>query len=309
MGDTVPVSEVERRYGVRLRVRRRLTGGDECDVWLAASDVGAVVVRVSPPWRTPEEVAWTQGLVRFVAAGVPEAVAPLRALDGATAFGHEGGWVAVFPFVPGRVVDRRRSAERLAAGRLLARLHLRLAARALAEGDPAVPRGRPQPTEWGPVAGEPAVLADGELDDWYARRVAAADLLRGPVHGDYYRRNLRWGQGRVVGVIDWDDAHVDFTMQEVAWAAWEFAKSPAGDDLDVGHARAFLEAYREAGGPCARAEYRHAVPFIRRRLRGEIRGNLSAAARGEPWDAEYVRAELRAFEALRGVVGSGVGWS
>ena len=65
-------------------------------------------------------------------------------------------------------------------------------------------------------------------------------------------------------------------MQEVAWAAWEFAKAPVGD------AQAFLEAYRVAGGPLRSTGREPVVPFLRRRPRDEIRFNLAAAGAARP---------------------------
>lgn len=47
-------------------------------------------------------------------------------------------------------------------------------------------------------------------------------------------------------------------------------------------------------------EFALLVPFVRWRLREEVRYNLAAAAAGAPWDAEYVEKEVRAFQRLRG---------
>ena len=307
-------ADIERRYGLRLQPGRRLGGGDEAEIWRSAiGDSGSagpagpslrqdLVVRISPAWRTFQEIAWTHALTRFVAAAVPEAVAPVAARDGASAFVHRGRCVALFPFVAARPVRTAHAMERLAAAELLARLHTKMLRWPVAAGS-RPPSGRPQSTAGSPVAGEPDLLADPVLDAWYAERRRVGDLTRAPIHGDYYRRNLRWAHRRIAGVIDWDDVHEDFVMQEVAWSTWEFSQVPSGDDLDFGRAKAFLGAYRAAGGPCAPQEYGHMLPFIRLRLRGEIRWNLQSAARGEPWDAEYVAQELRAFQSLKGAVG------
>ena len=61
-----------------------------------------------------------------------------------------------------------------------------------------------------------------------------------------------------------------------------------------------MQAYRAAGGPCHEDEYSLLLPFIRWRLREEVRYNLAAAAVGERWDPEYVDKEVHAFQRLRG---------
>jgi Ser/Thr protein kinase RdoA (MazF antagonist) len=64
---------------------------------------------------------------------------------------------------------------------------------------------------------DPASLRDAELDSWHADLVLRPSALTcGPVHGDYYRRNLLVSRGSIRTILDWDDAHPDFLMQEVA---------------------------------------------------------------------------------------------
>jgi hypothetical protein len=63
---------------------------------------------------------------------------------------------------------------------------------------------------------------------------------------------------------------------------------------------AIVQAYRAAGGACQENEYSVLLPFIRWRLREEVRYNLAAAAVGERWDPEYVDREVQAFQRLRG---------
>jgi Ser/Thr protein kinase RdoA (MazF antagonist) len=102
-----------------------------------------------------------------------------------------------------------------------------------------------------------------------------------------------------VGVIDWNDAHVDWLVQEVAWSTWEFCKNGAGNTLLADRAAEFVAAYKATGGPGLQDADDLILPFIRLRLRDEIRGQLAASARGLPGDAAYAAAECRAFTALR----------
>lgn len=254
-------SEIDHRYGLRLGWAATLTGGYECRVWRVASDQGPLVVRVSPGWRTADEIAWTHRLARFAAEMVPEVVAPLSAADGSTVFLHRGQPVALFPFMAGETLDRERAILREEAARLLARLHRRLLAWPRNQRRP--PPGACAPVSRAPSAGRDRIV-DPALDAWQATIAHQATRFRltvGPMHGDYYRANLRCLGDRIIGIIDWDESAIGPLMQEVAWAAWEFAKAPTGDDLQVERAHIFLAAYRDAGGPCGEDEYRQAVPL------------------------------------------------
>src|SRR5688500_10193007 len=91
--------ELGRRYALELTHAVPIHAGDEAAVWRANAGSGPVVVRLSAPWRTPDEVEWVHDLLRFAAARLPEAVAPLAADDGATWVPWDGRPVAVFPFV------------------------------------------------------------------------------------------------------------------------------------------------------------------------------------------------------------------
>ena len=141
-------------------------------------------------------------------------------------------------------------------------------------------------------------LADPELDETLAswRADAGGVAARGPVHGDFYRRNILDCDGRLA-LLDWDEARVDAVSVELAWAAWEFGHS--GPALDPARAGGFLDEYRRAGGPPYNAGM--IVPHIRDRLRWEVARSRAAAAVGEYHDLAYEADEVRAFAMLRGV--------
>jgi Ser/Thr protein kinase RdoA (MazF antagonist) len=246
------------------------------------------------------EVGWVHDLLAFAAQAIPAVVAPVPTLDGSTAFRWGRRPVAVFPFIDGVHLNREDAPQRRAAAHLLARLHATL--RAWPAHRPRPPHGPGAPATW-PRVPDPAPVEDPALDAWHAEwaRARAPLLPVGPVHGDFYRRNLLCRDGRIVGVIDWDDARPDVQLREVAWAAWEFGKV-GGDRLDVGRATAFLQAYAEAGGDLP-ADADHAViPLIRWHLREEIRRAHAAMARGcaqSAEDREYTDGEVRAFGRLR----------
>jgi len=258
---------------------------------------GDVVVRLER--ADPESVAWEHELLAFLSHDVTEVVAPLPARDGSTFFASDGVVVSVLPFIPGIPLDRNDEDQRLQLAGLLARLHRAGAA-----------WQRPRP-------GRPSFAeADLEVNAWWDRRIvdtppvlaraferagawlaAGPELARGAVHGDVYRGNLRVRDGRIAGVVDWEEARVDWPAWELANATWEVCKDEATDALDPVRADAFLAAYVAAGGP---GELEPFEPLLRLRLVADALYSLTSRARGEPYDPAHVSHLLRALERLDG---------
>lgn len=290
---------IAQRYGLVPGQSFRLFGGDECAIWKVASCRGPLVVRISPAFRSPERLTWIHRLTLTLQATLPEVVAPLSMPNGNTLFHYGDQSAALFPFISGAQLERENPALRQAAASLLARLHTTLLSaisrpvsleRDLLIGGPPLP-----------AAPDPDALVDLELDAWHTTLLQQPGAFTiGLIHGDYYRRNLLTQEGRIIGLLDWDDLHHDFLMQEVAWSTWELCKTPDGDDWYLDRVQSFISHYREAGGPCKPEEYRAMIPFIRWRLRQEIRRHLAAVTSGLPGEPEYAAKELRAFERLRG---------
>ena len=288
---------IARRYDRRaVALSVPLDGGDECRVWRLATERDVVVVRMSPAWRTLAELHWVHELTRFCAAAVPEVIAPIPDTSGATVFLHGGRPVSLFPFIAGQPLDRESRALRQAAAHLLARLHGVMRAWPGCAARPGPGPHAPQPCA---RDYDPPELVDPALDAWHAQFSATKAHAVGPIHGDYYRRNVLCHGGSICGVIDWDESSVATILIEVAWATWEFAKVATDDDLHESRARAFLQAYRDAGGRCAEGDLPHIMPLIRWRLREEVRRSLGANERGEAWDRLYTEREMRAFARLR----------
>jgi Ser/Thr protein kinase RdoA (MazF antagonist) len=295
--------EVAQRYELEISGSPQpITGGDECDVWRIATDYGDCIIRVSPAWRSASEIQWTHDLMTHCAQTIPEVVAPVAAWDGSTQFAHQGRAVALYVFAEGRHLDRENEPMRARAARLLSRIH---AAAMLW----TVPHPRPASNAENPFAltpprdpaarRDPPALHDPELDRWHEVVTMPGRLTTGPIHGDYYRRNLLCKSDRIVGVIDWDDCHIAPLMAEIAWSAWEFCKLSTGDDLSPERVRAYLDCYFEGDSPCPRAEATHLIAFIRWRLRAEARAAFARAGRGESWDQDYLDQEIRAFQRLK----------
>jgi Ser/Thr protein kinase RdoA (MazF antagonist) len=196
---------------------------------------------------------------------VPEAIGPIAARDGSTFFLFEDDAVWLVPAVEGEPADRASDAHRLAAAALLGRLHA--ATTSLDPGErPGIDGLR-----------QLRALDGASLPDAWRRRVKALhdealrtldeledrDHVRGVVHGDFFRGNVLMRGDEVVGLIDWEEAHVAPLVSELANGVWEFGKSKVTHDLDRPAATRFVDAYREAGGPVSPDEDDLLVPLIR----------------------------------------------
>ena len=293
---TGTVSAVSERYGLSLHAVHPLGGGIESTVLRATGLAGDIVIRVSPRWRSLDELVWAYELVSYAATRIPEAVAPLRATDGALAFEHGGHVVSVFPYVDGHRLDRENERERDAAATLLARLHQALPSWPLARPRPASRRGRPNLV---PDVDPPA-LADRALDNAVAR---LTDRFQPALtHGDYYRGNVRCLNHEIVALFDWDDACWWTLENELAWSVWEFAQSNESATLDLDRAHRFLRVYEAGGGPVAVRDRSFVIPFIRDDIRTEIREATALVEAGlESDDAAYIERSYAAFANLADV--------
>ncbi len=291
-------STLEAHYGLRLDASTPLLGGEEAWVWQVSSSLGPLVVRMSPVSRSPWRLQWIHQLLLALAPSLPAVLAPLLTLDGSTLVRYQEQSVVLFPFVRGVRLDREQAQLRQAAACLLAQIHTTFLPltphpaslereRMLGEG---LPKALPDPES----------LCDPELDRWHRSLLEnPACFTVGLIHGDYHRGNLLTQGRQIVAVLDWDAVHTDVLMQEVAWASWEFGKTSSSDDWHLDRVQAFLQGYREAGGPCKVEEYRTVIPFVRWRLREELRRHFAEVEASLPSDPDYATRQLRAFERLR----------
>lgn len=287
------VGRIAQKYGLHIRSDSSIAPSDEAVGWRAEAE-RPLFIHQSPPWRTAEELTWIHTLVSQVARTFPLAIAPLATTSGATFLEHGGSFITVYPFVEGTHLDREDAVHREAAARRLAELHRVLRACEMP------PRPQPGPrSPWGALGQQPMPpeLEDRELDAWHAALLQRTDLVRGPIHGDYYRRNMLWSDARVVAVVDWHEARHDVLVAEVASAAWEFSKDAMSRSFSRERARAFLDAYADAGGPADMRDRSLMIPLIRWRLRVES----LLESRGALADGSYREAMAASFNALRSV--------
>ncbi|MFC7625877.1 phosphotransferase enzyme family protein [Microlunatus sp. GCM10028923] len=225
------------RYGLRISAAEAVLGqGDEASVWRVLGSGRRLIVRSSPASRDLGQLTAAYMLAAVLAETVTEVTAPVRAIDGSVTARCEGRPISVWPYIEGTFLDRSDHDQLQAAAELLARLHR---------------------------AGSDWLRTTGEVPE------DRPGL--GLVHGDFYSRNLLVRDGRIEGLIDWDDARLERLDAELAWATWELAKSPDGDALLLDQAARFLEAYRRADGPGRPgADF---ISLIRTRLIGELGGD------------------------------------
>ncbi len=267
-------------------------------IWGTDSSIGPIVVRLSPAFRSPARLRWIHQVMLSLQSSLPQVIAPLPALDGTTLFHYHNQSGALFPFVSGVPLDRENAGLRQAAATFLARLHTALLScmpyalsveRDLLIGIPPLPS-----------LPDSEVLVDPDLDLWHTALLQESPpFTTGLIHGDYYRRNLLTQEEQIITLLDFDDLHLDFLMQEVAWSRWEFCKTEASDDWHLDRVQALRRSYREAGGLCKSEEYLAFIPFIRWRLRQELRRHFAMVAHGLPGEPEYAARQLRSFERLR----------
>jgi Ser/Thr protein kinase RdoA (MazF antagonist) len=284
---------VAERYGVVVAVLSQLEGGETGETYRGAG----IVVRWSSEPLDADDVTWEHDLVTTLAAVVPEVVAPLRARDGSTWFSYDGRPVAVYPFVTGARAERTPEHAAL-AGAFVARLHRASSAVAT---DPPPQRPPLMSLRWADEAEElpaPLVPHADAIAGARAEALLIVNALRarhletGPIHNDLYPRNVLVEGGRIVGIVDWAEARLDWLAYDVANAMWEFCH--VGDELAATHTRAFLEAYRGAGGTLT--DEGVLLPLVRVRRAVEI----MQAARGDATDDAYTLHNLRALDGLRG---------
>lgn len=200
------------------------------------------VKQYGPGWPA-ETVHATLALQQAAAAAGLPVPRVQRAVAGEPTVAYAGGRLAAMDWVPGAAGrGPLSSAQAVAAGATLARLHLVLAEQP-GTGEAFVPdfawvaeRAREMLAleAQQPLGGEASEIAQAAVAYRLAtvqKTVPWPELYRTArwqvCHGDYYPPNLLFTGDRVTGVVDWDFAGSRWRAIEVARAAVEAAK---GDD-------------------------------------------------------------------------------
>ena len=290
-----------------------LTGGFVNQVFRVDSSAGSFVLRALRVDAEPRAVEWEHRLVASLSAHLPFVKNPLPVAHGShTIVRDSGRIVSLWPYVEGAAADPSASDQRHAAARALGKL-------ARASEGVIAPEPRPgwpawsdldwldnRWWRWPPESGLSITAEQAEQVATALDRtpvvldtLAAANLRRRPLHGDYAPSNLLVGAaGDVVALLDLDECRLDWGACDLADAVWAFCRRRDGSGLDGEAAAAFVDEYRAAGGPLD-ADERAALPdLIRARRLWEAPFDLGDFQRGYSSDLAYFAAGLRALRSV-----------
>jgi homoserine kinase type II len=177
---------------------------------------GAWFVRVNEG-KAEADVAWEAQLVAALAAGGVVTPPPLAARDGRPYARLRGTdkWVSVFPWRPGRHLGPDEVTPALAGefGAALAQLHaigLDLPAawrrRSIYDHDHLVARYAAFAGSADPELARAIAVLGEELAAVAAAAPVRARAGHGIIHGDLFRDNVLWDGGRVVAILDFEQA-------------------------------------------------------------------------------------------------------
>jgi Ser/Thr protein kinase RdoA (MazF antagonist) len=115
------ISEIGERYGIGSPITaRRLTGGYANDVFRLDADGPPTVLHLKHPPVDADSLNWEHRLLAQLNKHLPEALAPVEALDGSTWFWFHARPVWLTPWAPGH---RAGPDDRHAVATVLGRLH------------------------------------------------------------------------------------------------------------------------------------------------------------------------------------------
>jgi Ser/Thr protein kinase RdoA (MazF antagonist) len=216
-------------FGVKASSATKVQSGRNAH-WIVRTDKDSVVLRLYHKDCTSSEVAYEHAILRHLkAVGWPVTV-PI-----AEVFPSPVGLWGLFSYVPGRQraprTPRGRYLEARSRGRLLAKLHndlFALIGMGQRERWQSTPRGLfdrrgklPAETvlagfaERDPEQGA-LLLAHHERAQSILKELAVSEAPLTVVHGDFTPWNMRYRRGVLVGLFDFDSAHLDLRVADFA---------------------------------------------------------------------------------------------
>ncbi|HVK88656.1 MAG TPA: homoserine kinase [Kofleriaceae bacterium] len=213
--DHVALAEIAAAFelGALQRGRAIAAGTVNTNIELV-TDRGHWFLRVNEG-KTEEDVAWEARLVAALAERGVATPAPLVARDGRPYAAHAGKWVSAFPWRAGHHVDAAEVTPPLAEalGAQLAQLHL--AGLSLPEAwrrpsiyDHAhlVERYAGFHASRDPELARAIEVLGEELDAASAAAAIRGRATTGIIHGDLFRDNVLWADGRIAALLDFEQA-------------------------------------------------------------------------------------------------------
>jgi Ser/Thr protein kinase RdoA (MazF antagonist) len=239
-------------YGLENVRPYRIGAGRNNEHWY----VGAgLVLRRYGPFRSDAAIGYEHAIVgQLRDRGWPVAV-PVPSAAGRLVVVDDGRRYSLFPRLAGRRGSPGRPRQPRELGRLLGRLHRDLAAVSVAGPPDAFPRILEMPAD--PAWQRLDALDDPVLNGLIRRKLAEVRAAAGSaasgrpgvqlVHGDWHDGNILYRGGAVSGILDFDFAHPDLLLVDVAIATlipevadsaqlvagYFGARPPADDELDL----------------------------------------------------------------------------
>jgi homoserine kinase type II len=204
-------------YGLRVAgLERMVISAHNLMLWVTVETADRLLIKVCRLAVAHDWLSARGALVRWLAdRGLPVA-GPLLTDSGDHQLLRHGRTVGVQPILPGELLDASDPDQVRAAGSTLAALHTELAA----WPEAALIR------DVQPVAGGDQlwVYRDGhvvpaELKARLEQRIAdLPQLPRQPVHSDFRGANVLYSDGRITGVLDFEEARIDAAVVDLAHA-------------------------------------------------------------------------------------------
>ncbi|HEU4907984.1 MAG TPA: phosphotransferase, partial [Propionibacteriaceae bacterium] len=257
--------------------------------------VSRLVLHLKHPPLHIDSLTWEHHLLELLSDRLSTVSAPIPTVEGRTFLLHDNQPVWLTRYLPGHPAQ---PVDRQAVGVALGQLHAVQVDMPARPGHPRlgdlpIPMIRQMPSafdSWLPIISQ----ARTETIELIKQIAAMRSLTVGVTHNDIFPGNVLVHDGQVTGLLDWEEADLDWLVWDLASSIGPFCSTPDGD-LDRSATAAFIDAYRTAGGRVPPEEDDLIVPLLRVKRILEV---LRAPTDRHPhWD--YQLANLRIYQLLR----------
>jgi homoserine kinase type II len=231
-----------------VRAARPIAAGTINSNFAVETERGPWFVRINEG-KAEADVAWEAALVGALAAGGVVTPPPLVARDGRPYAPLGDKWVSVFPWRAGRHLEADEITPDVAEafGAALARLHLVgqglpvRRRRSIYDHDHLVARHAGFAGSADPELGHAIAVLGDELAVASAATAVRARATHGMIHGDLFRDNVLWDAGRLVAILDFEQASGGSLAYDLAVCLNDWCWR---DGLHVGLAGPLLAGYQ-----------------------------------------------------------------
>jgi len=305
---TASLNAVLAQFGIDNATIRDIRTGRVNRHWRVETANQTFALRRYTPRRSLAAIRYEHDMLRHLDARGWPVAPPVPSVDGSQTLAHvDGRSYSLFPFLPGRPSPQAPRYARL-KGRLLARLHQDLAsweAPGQREGF-----GRKWELDVDVAANcdfaslNELLFAFGQEHADLARAVRSqkyvmlrelstlgyGELPAVPGHFDFHHDNLLFQRGALTGLLDFDLAHLDARVADIASSIeLDCVAPPAYNEINPALAAEFVAGYVEHSA-LSDAELQLIVPLVRAALLSLVVWRLTRWARGD--EPEYALRSL-----------------